>query len=97
MCRFYRLQHIKKFLNENKKVVGIDNLNDYYSTKLKKDRLKLLKRNNKKFIFHKFDLLNFRRLDEIIKRNKIRFIIHLAAQAGVRDSIYNPKNTLIIM
>lgn len=81
----------KEFLNKNKKVIGIDNLNNYYSTKLKKNRLRLLKKNNKKFIFYKCDLLNFKRLNEIIKRNKIRFIIHLAAQAGVRDSIHNPK------
>ena len=81
----------KTYLNKNRKIIGLDNLNNYYSVKLKRDRLKLLTKNKKNFKFYKCDLLNFKKLDEIVKKNKIKFIIHLAAQAGVRDSIKNPK------
>ena len=80
----------KKFLQNNYKIYGIDNVNNYYDTKLKIDRLKILK-NNKKFSFKKIDLKNFKDLDNCIKKNKINFIIHLAAQAGVRFSLKNPQ------
>ena len=43
---------IKKILNKNKKVFGIDNINNYYDTNLKKDRINNLKK-NKKFYFYK--------------------------------------------
>ena len=46
-------------IKRNKYVIGIDNLNNYYSVKLKKDRIKDLKKIKKKyFIFHKIDLSN---------------------------------------
>ena len=47
----------KKFLDNNYKIYGIDNINNYYDTKLKIDRLKILK-HNKKFFFNKIDLKN---------------------------------------
>ena len=81
---------IKKILNKNKKVFGIDNINNYYDTNLKKDRINNLKK-NKKFYFYKVDLSNYEKLNDIIKKNKINIIIHLAAQAGVRYSIKNPR------
>ena len=80
----------KKFLKNNYKIYGIDNINNYYDPKLKNDRLKILK-NNKYFFFKKIDLKQFKSLDNYIKKNKINFIIHLAAQAGVRYSIINPQ------
>ena len=81
---------IKKILKKNKKVFGIDNINDYYDTNLKKDRINNLKK-NKKFYFYKVDLSNYKKLNDIVKKNKINIIIHLAAQAGVRYSIKNPR------
>ncbi|MDA9742498.1 NAD-dependent epimerase/dehydratase family protein [Pelagibacteraceae bacterium] len=81
---------IKKILNKNKKVFGIDNINNYYDTNLKKDRINNLKK-NKNFYFYKVDLSNYKKLNDIIKKNKINIIIHLAAQAGVRYSIKNPR------
>ena len=45
----------KKFLKNNYKIYGIDNINNYYDTKLKIDRLKILK-HNKNFFFNKIDL-----------------------------------------
>ncbi len=79
-----------KLLKYKNNVVGLDNLNNYYDINLKKNRIKNLKK-NKKFIFHKVDICNLKKIDAIIKKNKVNYIIHLAAQAGVRYSIDNPK------
>ena len=81
----------KKLLNKNYKIIGLDNINNYYDTNLKKKRLINLKK-YKKFFFNKIDLCNYVKLNNLIKKNKIKIIIHLAAQAGVRNSIKNPKN-----
>ena len=80
----------KKLLSRNYQVFGIDNLNNYYDIKLKKDRLNLLLK-NKKFKFKKIDISN----ENFVKKiypfvNKYKIIIHLAAQAGVRYSITHP-------
>ena len=80
----------KKILNKNKEVIGIDNINSYYDVSLKKDRINKLKK-NKKFSFYKVDLSNYKKLNNIVKKNKIKIIVHLAAQAGVRYSIKNPR------
>ena len=79
----------QKLINKKYKVLGIDNLNNYYDVELKKNRLKILK-NNKSFIFFKNDL-NLKFLNQKIKKFNIKIIIHLAAQAGVRYSIKNPS------
>lgn len=82
------------FLSQkNINVFGIDNLNHYYDVSLKKDRLKILK-DNKKFIFKKIDLIEEQKLDRVFKKNKFDIVINLAAQAGVRNSIINPKDYL---
>ena len=80
----------KKILNKNREVIGIDNINSYYDISLKKDRINNLKK-NKKFSFYKVDLSSYKKLNNIVKKNKIKIIIHLAAQAGVRYSIKNPR------
>ena len=72
-----------KLLEKNLKVFGIDNLSDYYDVNLKKDRIRILKKNNN-FVFKKIDLSDFKSLDKLVKINKIKYIVHLAAQAGVR-------------
>ena len=83
--------HLTKFLTSKKiSIIGIDNLNNYYDVNLNKNRLKLLKE-NKKFTFYKTDILNKQKLNNIVRKNKIKIIVHLAAQAGVRYSIENPK------
>ena len=81
-------------ISEKKNIVfGVDNLDDYYDVKLKKDRIKELTKKSKKkfdnFKFLKKDILNFK-LSKFVKKNKITHIIHLAAQAGVRYSILHP-------
>jgi UDP-glucuronate 4-epimerase len=78
---------IKKY-----KVVGIDNINSYYSQKLKKDRLIILK--NKNFKFYKLNIIKTKNVIDIAKKNKISHIIHLAAQAGVRYSLKFPREYL---
>tara|TARA_X000000950_G_scaffold120865_1_gene151543 strand:+ start:6276 stop:7244 length:969 start_codon:yes stop_codon:yes gene_type:complete len=83
----------KRILNKNNKVIGIDNINNYYDINLKKNRIKDLKK-NKKFEFYKTDLSEYKKLYNIVKKNKIKIIIHLAAQAGVRYSIKNPRSYL---
>ena len=80
-----------KLLKKNKIVYGIDNLNKYYDVTLKKNRIKELKKIYKNFYFNKGDIENINFLKKIFKEKKIRKIIHLAAQAGVRYSILKPR------
>ena len=77
-----------KLLERGERVVGIDNHNDYYDTKLKEDRLEQFV-NNSSYEHIKADIGDPSIVSTIsnIKPNKI---IHLAAQAGVRYSIENP-------
>ena len=79
----------KLFLEKNYYVVGVDNLNNYYDVKLKKNRTNFLKK-YKNFKFVKADISNKRILQNIFKKNKFDKVINLAAQAGVRYSIKNP-------
>ena len=84
----------KKILNSTKhNVIGVDNINNYYSIKLKYQRLRILKK-NKKFIFKKINIENKKNLDSFLKNKKIDIIYHLAAQAGVRYSLVNPESYL---
>ena len=72
-------------------VVGVDNLNDYYDPVLKMARLKLLEGYDA-FSFYKLDIADSDAMAVFFKDHQdIRAIIHLAAQAGVRYSIENPK------
>jgi len=80
-----------KYLLEKKYIIiGLDNLNNYYDVNLKKRRLKQLSKSNK-FKFYKVDLTEKIKIEKIFKNNKIDFIFHFAAQAGVRHSIDHPR------
>ncbi len=80
----------KKLLERGDTVIGIDNLNDYYSVDLKKARCQILQE-YKNFIFYQFDISNQEMVSSLFKRYpKINYIFHLAAQAGVRYSLTNP-------
>ena len=72
------------------KIYGIDNLNNYYDVKLKHYRLNFLKK-YKSFEFSKIDISNSVTLKSFLKGKKIDIICHLAAQAGVRYSLINPR------
>ena len=78
----------KKLLDQGYRVVGIDNINDYYDTSLKKDRLFILNKYNN-FIFSKEDISDDR-CYKFLEGFDIDYVINLAAQAGVRYSILNP-------
>ncbi len=83
--------HVASLLLERgDKVIGLDNLNSYYDPKLKQDRLDQLK-NNPNFSFSKIDINESNQLDDIFKKNDFTSVIHLAAQAGVRYSLENPR------
>ena len=80
----------KLLLDNGHEVFGIDNLNDYYDINLKDHRLSLLK-NYKNFIFYKIDIQDYSSLESLFKKHKFDYVLHLAAQAGVRYSIENPS------
>jgi len=77
-------------LNTNHKIIGIDNLNDYYSKKIKLARIKNLKK-NKNYKFYRLDISNKNYLKKIFKNN-FKAVFHFAAQAGVRYSLINPRS-----
>jgi UDP-glucuronate 4-epimerase len=79
----------KRILEGGCKVIGIDNINDYYDVNLKYSRLKKLK-NFKNFIFIKEDISNKSAIMKIFEEYKPHIVVNLAAQAGVRYSIENP-------
>ena len=89
-CGFIGFHLSKFFLSKNIDIVGIDNLNSYYSVKLKKDRLKNLKKFNN-FRFIKIDLENNKRIKKVFSIYKFDYVFHMAAQAGVRYSINEPR------
>ena len=74
----------------NIRIYGIDSLNSYYSSKLKKKRLEILKK-YKNFKFQKLDFSNKKKLDKFLNKTKIDLVVNLAAQAGVRYSLSNPE------
>ena len=78
-----------KLLDRGDTVVGLDNLNDYYSPQLKHDRLKQLE-GRKGFTFQKLALEDRDGMASLFRSEKFDKVIHLAAQAGVRYSLTNP-------
>ena len=83
-----------RLINEGFEVVGLDNLNDYYSVELKKKRIAEVKKLCPSFSFYKEDLTNYDSLKRIFRENKFDMVFHMAAQAGVRYSIESPKKYL---
>ncbi|MED2036680.1 NAD-dependent epimerase [Bacillus wiedmannii] len=79
----------KKLLEMGCKVIGYDNLNDYYDISLKESRLNILNQYDN-FTFHKADLTDKEYLEKLFNENNIHIVVNLAAQAGVRYSIENP-------
>ena len=81
----------KLFLSKGFEVVGIDSLTRYYDVNLKKRRNEILKK-FKSYSFYKIDICDDAKLKKVFKKEKPDVVIHLAAQAGVRYSIENPKS-----
>ena len=79
----------RALLEKGYKVVGIDNMNDYYDVRLKQGRLNILEKYDD-YTFYKIDLKHKEKIDSIFEKYRFDYVIHLAAQAGVRYSIENP-------
>ncbi|MBU5594400.1 NAD-dependent epimerase [Amphibacillus sp. MSJ-3] len=79
----------KRLLEEGNKIIGLDNLNDYYDVQLKKDRLEILKE-NENFTFYQLDLADRQAVEDCFAKENVDVVINLAAQAGVRYSLKNP-------
>jgi len=77
-------------LARGEQVIGFDNLNSYYSSKLKRDRLEKLTR-SPDFEFHELDISSLETMQSALAGRKPTKILHLAAQAGVRYSLENPS------
>ena len=88
---FIGMHTCEALLKEKKIVVGIDNINNYYDIKLKKKRLNELKK-YKNFIFYKIDLKDAKKINHLFKKHRFKYVINLAAQAGVRYSILDPQS-----
>ena len=101
---FIGFHAVNKFLNEGNSVIGLDNINDYYSLDLKYARLKeagIEKKDidwgkltqsivNPNYKFIKLAIEDKEKLEELFKTESFDIVINLAAQAGVRYSIDNP-------
>lgn len=72
------------------KIVGIDNVNDYYEVSLKEARLQLLNEFGERFIFTRGSIANKELISDLFKQYRPQIVVNLAAQAGVRYSITNP-------
>ncbi len=85
-----------RLLKERFNVIGIDNINNYYDQNLKLDRLKNIanfsRDNAHNWQFEKMDIIERNNIDSLFIDNNIEIVIHLAAQAGVRYSISNPRS-----
>ncbi len=81
-------------LRSGNRVIGVDNFHPYYDARLKKFRLKTLLR-NKNFKFYCGDILKPEPLKSVFKKHQPGALIHLAALAGVRSSLVDPRSYLL--
>ncbi len=81
----------RRLLERGERVIGIDNVNDYYDPILKEDRLTALRGLGADFIFQRLDFADDSALDAALHGMEFDHIVHLGAQAGVRYSIDNPR------
>jgi len=79
----------EKLLDRGIQLIAVDNLNDYYAVELKQARLATLQGRDG-FEFIKLELADWASVDNLFQTHDIDYVIHLAAQAGVRYSIRNP-------
>lgn len=79
----------KRLLEEGYRVIGLDNMNDYYDPRLKEERLRLLEPYDR-FTFIKGDIADKQAITDIFEKYRPDIVVNLAAQAGVRYSLVNP-------
>jgi UDP-glucuronate 4-epimerase len=87
---FIGSQLSKRLLDSGIDVVGLDNLNPYYSVKLKEDRLAQFE-GHPRFNFARLDLADRAGMERLFAANRFDVVVNLAAQAGVRYSLKNPQ------
>ena len=80
----------ERLLARGDEVIGVDNVNDYYDVTLKEARLKRL-HNVHPFELHRIDIADRPAIENLFASSKPDRVVHLAAQAGVRYSIENPR------
>ena len=80
----------QRLLRDGHAVHGLDNVNDYYDVGLKEARMQVLAR-SKSFHFHRMDLADQAAVAALFAKIQPEFVVHLAAQAGVRYSLVNPR------
>jgi len=81
---------VEKLLKEGHFVVSLDNLDPYYDSNLKKRNIEIF-RDNENYVFIEGSILDKYSLQKVIEDNSIEYVIHQAAQAGVRISVQNPR------
>jgi UDP-glucuronate 4-epimerase len=81
---------IEKLLDQDQRIIGIDNFCDFYDPKIKRKNSEEQVKNSK-FKLYEGDLRDYELLEKIFSENHIEIIIHLAAMAGVRPSVENPR------
>lgn len=79
----------QSILEKGHRIIGIDNVNDYYDIRLKNYRINVLNEYSN-FSFYKHDIEEINGLEQIFESERIDSVIHLAARAGVRYSLKNP-------
>lgn len=101
---FIGFHTVNKFIDEGHEVVGLDNINDYYSPQLKYQRLReagietneikwyhsVVSTKNVRYSFVRMNLEDKQQLFNLFQKENFDFVINLAAQGGVRYSIENP-------
>lgn len=80
----------RRVLADGYRVVGMDDLNDYYDPRLKEDRLAALVGDHEAFEFHRADLADAAAMAELFAVHRYDCVVHLGAQAGVRYSLDDP-------
>lgn len=82
---------VLRLLRDGHRVCGLDNFNDYYDPLLKHDRVAWVKSQAGEFPLARIDLTDTSAIDELFQLHRPDVVIHLAAQAGVRYSLENPR------
>ena len=90
-CGFIGMHVCIKLLRLGFRVIGLDNINNYYDKNLKIDRLNQIKLTKENFKFYEIDLIVKIKINKIFAKHKFNYVVNLAAQAGVRYSIEKPE------
>ena len=87
---FIGMHVAERYLAAGRPVVGVDNLNGYYDVGLKRARLARLEAHSA-FRFVRLDIADAGAVEALFSEHRFRLVVHLAAQAGVRYSLENPR------